>query len=494
MSGRDDDVAPNEHPALAAQNRRLENSRALLALYNASMFPRKVAPVQPAPALRAFEGAVPGGSARRQLDPLGLERTRHDVPPNQTLQEWLAPETATIKAAFARHGIDRADADYRETLVVPNSVAGAPDLVVRVQNIVHTNYCSADPALRDLDSDDESCQGQSSQRRHPAVPLSSDDGSDCAFAPVGGYRKHERVDDHDSFDSDGGGVEDYDDGDDVMTDVDLGLDSDDSGYDYGGEDEEEIVARLTGEPGARRTFFKPTDDTLRHPISHRTTMLFSLRQAQRRLLGIGYHKNRVGTAIGLRYARPWSGSQLAFPKGRVLGTGTHNRKVDRVQLIHGLCAYLRKAGAHGIGLKVRTSQNFVAKCQLPTPTGLCLGRICQQLKDKAKPTKKFTGIVVKWAPATLLLFEYGSMICIGTSSIAQLQHAVATVAPIVMANFRTPENEAQEQEMMRAGVLKDFTPNQLRPRLADWDAEASKRRRRNNEARRRPKVRFMGGF
>jgi hypothetical protein len=180
--------------------------------------------------------------------------------------------------------------------------------------------------------------------------------------------------------------------------------------------------------------------------------------------------------------------------GRVLGTGSDNALVDRLLLKHATGAYMRRLGVAPILLKKRTSQNLVAKCRLPTKTGLCLGRLCRQLPDKAFPTQRFIGVVVDWAPATLLLFKYGNMIIIGTNSARQLRESVESVAPIVMANYRTAANEADEQRLLATGALDNFPARQLQPMLNTWNDTLEVQRRKTNEARRKPKVRFLGGY
>ena len=441
-----------------AQRRRVEEGTAIAGQWWASLFPRINIPISNA-LIRPAEGWLPPGSAARQVDPLGLARTRHDLPPGLSVEDYLKPETDHVRAVFERRELADSSKDYRETLYIDRD--NAEPLVVRVQNIVHTNYCDTNPRLRELDSDEESAEGQGKHRRHRTG----------AAADAGAYRRHHRAAD------DGGD-------DDAVADYFKGIGADGSN-DSDDEEHSDTEADAGGGGG---------DNDGRLPGENSTPVFFSLRLLQRKWLGMGFHKNRVGTAVGLRFARPWSCSHLVFPKGRVLGTGTNNRVVDRLLLKYATCAYMRKAGVASVALKRRTSQNFVAKCQLPTQTGLCLGRLCQQLKDRAKPTKRFTGIVVHWKPATLLLFQYGSMICIGTNSIRQLREAITSIAPVVTDNFRTPENEEQEQALLRCGALRGFPIAQLKPLLSTWHDKTETARRSTNEARRKPKVRFMGGY
>lgn len=455
--------------ALDAQTTRLARGHRIADAYYASLVPSGAVPFCAGPQqLRPAEGALPAGAAARQVDPLGLARQMHDLPPRIGNADVLREQAGVLRDVFAKYGLaDRSAAHYQVLRVQPagTSPETTPPLDVRVVNIVHTNYYDTDATHgREIDDDEESEAGQ----RNRAASSTSASLRSAEKQAVGAYMRYARADDSLLFSSTNSG-----DSSDSSSIVEEGSPEDEEEEEE--EDDEEDQARA-GTDTPRRTPF------------------FSLRVMQRRFLGMGYHKNEVGTAIGLRFTKPWSCSQLVFPNGRVLGTGSDNALVDRLLLKHATCAYMRRLGVARILLKKRTSQNLVAKCRLPTKTGLCLGRLCRQLSDRAAPTQRFIGVVVHWAPATLLLFQYGNMLIIGTNSLRQLTESVAAVAPSVMANFRTPENEADEQALLADGALSHFPVRQLRPMLSTWNDPDEVQRRETNEARRKPKVRFMGGY
>jgi TATA-box binding protein (TBP) (component of TFIID and TFIIIB) len=192
-------------------------------------------------------------------------------------------------------------------------------------------------------------------------------------------------------------------------------------------------------------------------ISPEHPSLMSLRWLQRHWLPLGYHKNQVNTAVGIRFAAPWVASHLFFPTGRILCTGANNRAVDAALLRHGSTAYLRAAGLRTLRVQRRVCQNLVANCHLPAPNGLCLSLLCARHRGHIAKTRKFTGVKVRhegMPGVTQLAFRKGRVVSIGAKRPEQVAHAYAFMAPIYRQCYSTPANVQLEEQLIAARAIE----------------------------------------
>lgn len=192
--------------------------------------------------------------------------------------------------------------------------------------------------------------------------------------------------------------------------------------------------------------------------------LLSLRFVQRRWLPLGYKKNKVGTALGIRYAPPLMSTHMAFSADRLLSMGADNRANDRAGMIHATLPYLFRPLSdltlkpRRFGVLRRVSQNIVASQRMPRGQKLCMLLFQARLSDEVskKPPRLFKSIVIKHEPRrTTFLFYRDKKICVGASSFADMAAAYDYFQPIVNDCLNTPENEAAELELIRRGAADE---------------------------------------
>ena len=462
---------------------RLERSAALVRRFHSTLgLPNHCLPsAMPLSSLLPSEGVLPPGVVACEVDPWGRLRQHHDVPPKVGLGPQLRAQGQVVHRELARAGFaDPTPADYHEHILLPVE-GGPPDakpFELRIVNMVHTNYVSPDPQFRDVDSDEESLvkggrgPGKSGSRK------ASRKATEQAFhqtarhwrrlyAPLNPDTEGDEDEDEDE-DEDDDGDDDDDEEEEEVEDEDDDQDDDD---DYGSNNNNNTRFPAAGQTRFRGKVSRP---------------LVSMRKLQRTWLELGYHKNQVRTGLGIRFAAPWSCSQLFFLPGRVQTTGSQRRRIDRILLKYATCAYLGMAGLPHVSLKRRLSQNVVAGCHLPTPNGLCVGLFCHRNRDYAKAASGFPGIVIEnpaTQPAKMLAFVPGNVVCVGAKSVEQLTRAFATQQPEFRANFRTEATEAMELELVAKGALRGFPAAQLQPKLLPA-REKRKREEENAEAER----------
>ncbi len=191
--------------------------------------------------------------------------------------------------------------------------------------------------------------------------------------------------------------------------------------------------------------------------------LISLRFLQRRWLPLGYNKNKVGTALSVRYTRPWTSTHMAFDTMRFFCTGTNNRVHDRALIKYVTVPYMfeplsdptmRRWVGRPLGAIKRTSQNIVASQRLPRGRAICLGLFNERLSKKVLSPDLFKSIVINHEinRATLLFYAH-NIICVGTSSFANLAKTYEQFAPDVVNCYNTPENLELERDMIRQGTV-----------------------------------------
>jgi TATA-box binding protein (TBP) (component of TFIID and TFIIIB) len=188
--------------------------------------------------------------------------------------------------------------------------------------------------------------------------------------------------------------------------------------------------------------------------------LVSLRYLQRRWLQLGYNKNKVGTALSVRYARPVSSTHMAFTTGRFYCVGATNRQNDRAGMYHQTLPYMFRPLSdlslkpRRYGCTRRISQNIVASQHLPPGTALCLGLFHSRLSSDAKAPQRFKSIVIAHPiHRATLLFYRSNIICVGTSSLEDLGKAYAHFIPIATDCYNTQENINAERELVRRGAV-----------------------------------------
>lgn len=249
--------------------------------------------------------------------------------------------------------------------------------------------------------------------------------------------------------------------------------------------------------------------------------LVSLRYLQRRWLALGYNKNKVGTALSVRYARPWCSTQMGFATMRFFCTGTTNSRHNRALIKYATLPYMTRPlsdprfrlTARRFGAVKRVSQNIVASQRVPRGRTICLGLLNARLNTSEAAPKLFKSIVIvdKGRRATLLFYSR-NIICVGTSSIADLAATYRQYSPKVAACYDTPENVAAERALILDGALSaelaedvldyvvDEATGELR-RGAGAGADAAPggqkkraRRRRRRDGRQRTEVAVPGNF
>lgn len=217
--------------------------------------------------------------------------------------------------------------------------------------------------------------------------------------------------------------------------------------DHCDEDEESVI-----EPKSRKKNRKPGQPGPVAPVP-----LYTLRWLQRRWVPLGFHRNQVGTAIGVRYIRPYGSSHLCFPQRRILTTGPRHRRVDRILLCHGTCAFLEAAGLEGARIQKRVSQNIVTRGTLPTQHGICLPLFMARNRSITELTKKFIGVKISGLPelggATMLAFRRRAVVCVATKTLDHVYRVYQHMEPMLRRYYRSPEVEAEEAEERRRGTL-----------------------------------------
>jgi TATA-box binding protein (TBP) (component of TFIID and TFIIIB) len=192
--------------------------------------------------------------------------------------------------------------------------------------------------------------------------------------------------------------------------------------------------------------------------------ILSLRYIQRRWLPLGYKKNKVGTAVSIRFAPPLTSTHMAFSSDRILCMGANNRRNDRAGLVYATLPYLFRPLSdltlkpRRYGCVRRVSQNIVARQSMPRGRKMCLILFRSRLsKDETrKAPKRFKNIIVEHDPLrTTFLFYRDNKICVGASSYENMARAYAYFRPLVNDCMNTPENEASEQRMIEAGAVDE---------------------------------------
>jgi TATA-box binding protein (TBP) (component of TFIID and TFIIIB) len=258
--------------------------------------------------------------------------------------------------------------------------------------------------------------------------------------------------------------------------------------DYGDDDEEDAAVSLTKLSGVKTQKSK----TKKPPLPSRV----SLRYQQRRLLRVGYNKNKVGTALSVRYAQPLTSTHMAFSTMRYFCTGANNRRNDRATFKYATLPYMYRPLSNlslkprRLGAVRRISQNIVASQRLPPGRSICLGLFNSQLSPETKAPAEFKSIVIEHLEyRATLLFYRNNIICVGTSSLDNLAKTYAIFSPITANCYDTPENLAAERELVRDGavssqmaqVLLGYTVNaegQLEPYYKDPDGKSKRSRKR----------------
>lgn len=229
-----------------------------------------------------------------------------------------------------------------------------------------------------------------------------------------------------------------------------------------------------------------SSNTPANPPKHQQPpSILSLRGLQRRWLPLGYAKNKVGTALGLRYAQPWTSSHFAFTTGRIFSVGANNRRNDRGLVKHATVPYVHHplapnvAGTEGspFGAYKRISQNIVASLRLRPGETLCLGLLFKRLEgydeagnEAAKLPPNFKSVVLSLAErrATLLVYRT-NIICVGTSSLTNLIHTYEHFQPMLQQCEGNPANLEAEEKMIYSGALEPHVAERTLNYEVDFD-------------------------
>jgi hypothetical protein len=361
------------------------------------------------------EGFLPRGGEGR-WDPLGIARMRHDVAvldprTGRTAFDAIVEEQAGPLRAAMAFDPDRV-LDQAEQVDTPE---GPLRIVNKVCSI------TARP-LRDdemaLDEDDES---EYEDHKELGAPRMSRLG--CVGAEGLDY-----------------GDEDDDDDDDAT--------EDDTARAEGGGEEKKQKKRRKKQKKKKKAM----------------PSILSLRQVQRRWVPLGYKKNKVGTALSIRYAPPLTSTHIAFTTDRLLCMGANNRRNDRAGVVYATLPYLFRPMSdlslkpRRYGALRRVSQNIVARQSMPRGRKMCLILFHSRLSAEAskKPPRRFKNIIVEHHPMrTTFLFYRDNKICVGASSFENMARAYAYFRPLVNDCLNTPENEAAELNLIRQGAADE---------------------------------------
>jgi hypothetical protein len=385
------------------------------------------------------EGFLPHGGEGR-WDPLGIARMRHDVAvldprSGRTAFDAVVEEQAAPLRAAMAFDPDQV-LDQAEQVDTPE---GPLRIVNKVCSVTARPLCDDEMAL---DEDDES---EYEVNTKMGAPLISHLG---------------RV-----------GAEGLDYGDD---------DDDDDDGDGNAED----AASVTDDDAPEEMKKKKKNQKKRRKKKKKKAAMpsiMSLRSVQRRWLPLGYKKNKVGTALSIRYAPPLTSTHMAFTTDRLLCMGANNRRNDRAGVVYATLPYLfrplsdlslkpRRYGAFALstfllpyhtlclGVLRRVSQNIVARQSMPHGRKMCLVLFHSRLSTEAskKPPRRFKNIIVAHHPMrTTFLFYRDNKICVGASSFENMARAYAYFRPLVNDCLNTPENEAAELNLIRQGAADE---------------------------------------
>lgn len=181
------------------------------------------------------------------------------------------------------------------------------------------------------------------------------------------------------------------------------------------------------------------------------TTALSLRALQRRWLPLGYSKIETCTAIGIQFARPWAGTHLVFPSGRVQRTGSNNRRIDALLFERVTLPIINAPMRVPLRAVRHVSTNVVGKCHIAAPQGISLPLILRRYPESMARLRRHFGNVRIRDPqagaATLLVYFHGSIVCMGSSSVEGMVAAYAAMLPVLRRFLRTPDVIAQEQRM-----------------------------------------------
>jgi hypothetical protein len=383
---------------MKAQHRRFEDCLNFQKRWSAP-FQRQRPTTPPFENVEPAEGWITPRMEQQWIDPLGLERQRHDI---AVLDDGI---TTTLDLLIRQQAkLLRPHMADSEDILNQGEKIVTDEGVIHIVNKVCTIY--AKPLQEDehsLDIDEESEYGSSNNDRVAQNPLFN---------------------------------------------LQLDMEWDDNTLMPDVEEEEEAIV---GEE------VKPTGKHQQPPS------IFSLRYLQRRCVPLGYNKNSVGTSISIPYTQPWTSSHEVFSTDRIVSMGGNNRQNDRAVLKYCTVPYVHYplssliAKPRRFGAVRRISQNIVASRRLPPGQFLCLGLLHKQFEggdEKARVPREFNNIVLNVPAfrATLLVYK-GNVNCVGASSIASLQGAYAQFDPMFINCLNTPENLAAELEQVKRGSI-----------------------------------------
>jgi TATA-box binding protein (TBP) (component of TFIID and TFIIIB) len=472
--GKEEDSARNDvvaHPNRLAQEDWVKEAEMVRARYM-----KTFGSFRPRPDIQPADGWITRDMTRKWIDPLGYQRIRHDVPPRVGLRPEFEAQGKIIEAKLASMGMADIDKEYHELWTVSSIEDPQRQLTYRMENLVHTNNivpASTLPAdFESMDTDAESCSENEDTDLAKGIipPTPSTTGSvgmntEALFtgfanymdtqepaAGEGGYRNWTAF----NLDVD----PDDEEANQFFTTLIGGGDSDEKDEDDDEEEEEEVDAMdIDGPPGTPQGGKKKKKKRGTAAGKQRDPSFMSIRYLQRRWLDLGYTKHQVGNAIGLCYMSPWKDTHVLHTGGRIHTTGTNNRRIGRLAVKYGTCAYLKIAGVNPVRLQKRRAQNLVAGCSLPAPRGLNMHLLCGANGDIAEPTKRFTGVSLRLKKRypqitqTLLVFDYGNTIAVGSSSRRQIDRIMSHAEPVLFPHYRSMENEEIEKEQAQSGTI-----------------------------------------
>lgn len=258
-------------------------------------------------------------------------------------------------------------------------------------------------------------------------------------------------------------------------------------------------------------------------------VVIPLRALQRRWMAMGYRKNKVGTAIHVSFVKPWQGTHIVFPPGRVQRTGAVNRTVDQRAFRSIIVPMLRAAGLAHVRVTESTPLNVVAKALFPT-RGASIDLACLEARYPAAVTLKhhFTNAVYRPASAMLhpdarggadawgdrdhaaddpffvprvrterggvklLVYTQGRVVCVGCKSVPQMLDTYREAVEPIMGCLGPPVDHDTKSNSRNQGNddaddddddAMDVEPVSSDDNDADNEQQGARRSRRQRQAR-----------
>jgi TATA-box binding protein (TBP) (component of TFIID and TFIIIB) len=175
-------------------------------------------------------------------------------------------------------------------------------------------------------------------------------------------------------------------------------------------------------------------------------ILFTNAWQWRRCGFLGCQENHTYTSLKISYKPPFKASELLFSSGRVLETGSANEDVSHVMLFDVTLEYMRRAGMPRLRVRKRSSQNVVAKSNMPGGQSLLLDLLQTRMQEQVTyEPGSFAGAVIRHLSlrkVMMLAFSVGSIVCVGPTDVPAMRAAFDSLYDTLQNHVDTPANRA----------------------------------------------------